>query len=58
MGSGIAKEQANGASWSTSNSKAVAVPYRLLVEGGQVTVELPSIAPGVQFKGMLTGTPR
>ena len=56
-GSGTANEEAGGASWATGESKTVSVPYRMAVDGGQVTIELINVAPGVQFKGMITGTP-
>lgn len=56
-GSGEAAESAGGASWSTSNEKTIPVPYRMAVDGGKVTIELYTIAPGVKFNGMITGTP-
>lgn len=56
-GSGLSTESVSGGSWSTSDSKTVAAPYRMAVDGGQVIIELLSIAPGIQFSGMLTGTP-
>lgn len=57
-GSGLSKESSGGAEWSKQESKTIAVPYKIAVEGGQVVIELPSIAPNIKFKGMLTGTPR
>jgi len=56
-GSGEAAESAGGASWSTSDKKTIPVPYRMAVDGGKVTIELFTIAPGVKFTGMITGTP-
>jgi hypothetical protein len=56
-GTGLANESAGGADWSTSDSKTVAAPFRMAVDGGQVIIELYTIAPGVLFKGILTGTP-
>lgn len=56
-GSGEATQTAGGASWNTAESKTISVPYRLTVEGGQVRIELYTVAPGVQFAGMITGTP-
>jgi hypothetical protein len=56
-GSGEATESAEGASWSTSDKKTIPVPYRMAIDGGKVTIELFTIAPGVKFNGMITGTP-
>ncbi|MEL7602888.1 MAG: hypothetical protein AAGU77_07005 [Bacillota bacterium] len=56
-GSGEAQESAGGGSWSTGESKTLSVPYRMTVDGGQVSIELYTVAPGVQFTGMITGTP-
>ena len=56
-GSGKASESAGGASWSTSDSKTIPVPFRMTVDGGKLTIELYTIAPGVKFNGMITGTP-
>jgi hypothetical protein len=55
-GSGFSEEQAGGGSWSTDDSKTVAVPYQILIDGGQVTVNLPSLV-STPFSGMVTGTP-
>lgn len=56
-GSGDAEEYAGGGSWSTAESKTISVPYRMTVDGGQVRIELYTVAPGVQFSGLITGTP-
>lgn len=56
-GSGEANESAGGASWSTGDGKTMPVPYRMAVDGGQVTIELYTTAPGAKFTGMITGTP-
>lgn len=56
-GSGAASESAGGASWGTSDSKTIPVPFRMAVDGGKVTIELYTIAPGVKFNGIITGTP-
>ena len=56
-GSGEAAESAGAASWSTSDSNTIPVPYRMAVDGGKVTIELYTIAPGVKLNGMITGTP-
>ena len=56
-GSGEASESAGGVNWSTGETKTIPVPYRMTVDGGQVSIELTTVAPGVQFTGMITGTP-
>lgn len=58
IGGGLANESAGGASWSKEESKTIAVPYKIAVDGGQVDIELPSLVPNIYFKGMLTGTPK
>lgn len=57
-GNGISKESARGAEWSKQESKTISVPYKIAIDGGQAALELPSIAPDIKFKGVLTGTPR
>jgi hypothetical protein len=57
VGSGDAYESAGDASWSTAESKALEVPYTMEVNGGQVRILLPSIAPDMVFTGIITGTP-
>ena len=56
-GSGEARQTAGGASWSTADTKTVAAPYRIALDGGQVRLELYTIAPGLYFTGMITGEP-
>lgn len=56
-GSGEVHEQGGGASWSTSDSKTLSAPFRMSVDGGQVVIELYTIAPNANFKGMITGAP-
>lgn len=56
-GGGTASESAGGASWGTSDSRTIPVPFRMAVDGGQLTIELTTVAPGVKFGGMITGTP-
>jgi len=56
-GSGDANETAGGAGWSTAESKTIAVPYRMAIDGGQVSIELYTTAPGASFSGLITGTP-
>lgn len=51
------RRRRRSASWNTSDSKTIPVPFRMAVDGGQVTIELHTVAPGVKFKGMITGTP-
>lgn len=58
IGTGISNESAGGGSWSKEESKATEMPFKIAVDGGQVDVELPSLVPGIYFKGMLTGTPK
>ena len=56
-GVGNAEETSGGASWSTQESKAVPAPYRVTVDGGQVSLELYTVLPGAVFTGMITGEP-
>ncbi len=56
-GAGISNESAGGADWSKQESKSVAVPFKMTILGGQVEIELPSLAPGNKFTGILTGVP-
>lgn len=55
-GEGFSQEQAGGASWAASDTKIVSVPYQILVDAGQVTVNIPTVV-STPFSGMLTGNP-
>lgn len=57
-GTGLSQESAGGAQWSEEKGNTTQVPFRMAVDGGQVSVELPSIAPNVVFEGTITGTPK
>jgi hypothetical protein len=56
-GGGNSKESVGSASWSTGESKIVQVPFKIAVGGSQAVIQLPTIAQGAIFKGIVTGTP-
>lgn len=56
-GGGNVEESANGANWGKEEEKTITLPYRLAVDGGQIRMELYTIAPGMIFTGLVSGEP-
>lgn len=39
-------------------ASAVPVQFKMLIKGGQVSIDIPSLNTAKEFKGMITGTPK